>query len=93
MWTSMKRETRSGKILGPDQRIGAYAALQNITTGPAYQFFEEDRKGMIKKGMLADFVILDTNPLKLTDVDAMREVVVLETIKEGNTIYKKKTVE
>ena len=53
------------------------------------RFFEEDRKGMIKKGMLADFVILDTNPLKLTDVDAMREVVVLETIKEGNTNYKK----
>ena len=90
MWTSMKRETRSGKILGPEQRISAYAALQNITTGPAYQFFEEDRKGMIKKGMLADFVILDTNPLKLADVDAMREVVVLETIKEGNTIYKKR---
>ena len=93
MWTSMKRETRSGKILGADQRIGAYAALQNITTGPAYQFFEEDRKGMIKNGMLADFVILDTNPLKLNDVDAIREVVVLETIKEGNTIYKKRAVE
>ncbi|BCG65240.1 MAG: hypothetical protein methR_P3065 [Methyloprofundus sp.] len=93
MWTSMKRETRSGKILGPDQRIDAYTALQNITTGPAYQFFEEDRKGMIKKGMLADFVILDKNPLKVSDVNAIREITILETIKEGNTIYQKKTVE
>lgn len=93
MWTSMKRETRSGKILGPDQRIDAYAALQNITTGPAYQFFEEDRKGMIKKGMLADFVILDNNPLKTSDVDAVREITVLETIKEGNTVYKKETID
>ncbi|MCK5777021.1 MAG: amidohydrolase family protein, partial [Bacteroidales bacterium] len=93
MWTSMKRETRSGKILGPDQRIDAYAALQQITTGPAYQFFEENRKGMIKKGMLADFVILDKNPLKLQDVDAMREITVLETIKEGTTVFKKKIVD
>lgn len=93
MWTSMKRETRSGKILGPDQRIDAYAALQNITTGPAYQFFEEDRKGMIKKGMLADFVILDKNPLKVSDVNAIREITILETIKEGNTIYKKETID
>ena len=93
MWTSMKRETRSGKILGPDQRIDAYAALQQITTGPAYQFFEENRKGMIKKGMLADFVILDKNPLKLQDVDAMREIIVLETIKEGSTVFKKKLVD
>ena len=87
MWSSMKRETRSGKILGGDQRIDAYAALQNITTGPAYQFFEENRKGMIKEGLLADFVILDMNPLKLKDVDNVRQVAVLETIKEGDTIY------
>lgn len=90
MWTSMKRETRSGKILGSDQRIDAYVALQNITTGPAYQFFEEDRKGMIKKGLLADFVILDKNPLKVSDVDEIREITVMETIKEGNSIYQKK---
>ena len=89
MWTSMKRETRSGEILGAEQRIDAYAALQNITTGPAYQFFEEDRKGMIKEGMLADFVILDINPLNVQDVDAIREILILETIKEGSTIYTK----
>jgi len=89
MWTSMKREARSGKILGGDQTIDAYAALQTLTTGPAYQFFEESRKGMIKEGMLADFVILDKNPLKISDVDAIREVTVMETIKEGRTIYKK----
>ena len=85
----MKRETRSGKILGADQVIDAYAALQQITTGAAYQFFEEDRKGMIKKGMLADFVILDKNPLKLSNVDEVKDVKVLETIKEGTTVYKK----
>ena len=85
----MKRETRSGNILVGDQVIDAYAALQQITTRPAYQFYEENRKGMIKKGMLADFVILDTNPLKIENVDAIKDITVLETIKEGKTVYKK----
>ena len=89
MWTSMKRETRSGKILGVDQVIDAYAALQSLTTGPAYQFFEEDRKGRIKKGLLADFVILDTNPLKIDNVDAIKDIKVIETIKEGKSVFKK----
>ncbi|PHS62099.1 MAG: amidohydrolase [Flavobacterium sp.] len=89
MWTSMKRETRSGKILGGDQVIDAYAALQSLTTGPAYQFFEENRKGSIKKGLLADFVILDTNPLKVKDVDAIKDIKVVETIKEGKSVFKK----
>ncbi|MFK5878692.1 MAG: amidohydrolase [Flavobacteriaceae bacterium] len=89
MWTSMKRETRAGKILGGDQVIDAYAALQAITTGPAFQFFEENRKGKIKKGLLADFVILDTNPLKVEDIDSIKNVKILETIKEGKTVFKK----
>ena len=89
MWTSMKRETRSGKILGGDQVIDAYAALQQITTGPAYQFYEENRKGKIKKGLLADFVILDKNPLKLSNVDDVKDIKVMETIKEGKTVYTK----
>ena len=39
--------------------------------------------------MLADFVILDKNPLKLSNVDDIKDVKVIETIKEGNTVYKK----
>jgi predicted amidohydrolase YtcJ len=89
MWTAMKRETRSGKILGGDQRIDAYTALQQLTTGPAYQFFEEDRKGKIKEGLLADFVILNKNPLKLNNVDEIKTVQVLKTIKEGVTVYRR----
>ena len=89
MWTSMKRETRAGKILGADQVIDAYTALQSLTTGPAYQFFEENRKGKIKKDMLADFVILDKNPLRINNVDDIKNIKVLETIKEGKTVYKK----
>ena len=88
MWSSMARETRSGVILGAEQRIDAYSALQSLTTGPAYQFFEEDRKGMIKEGLLADFVIVENNPLKQS-VDDIKNNKVLATIKEGKTVYRR----
>lgn len=91
MWSAMARETRSGKILGAEQRVDAYTALQALTTGPAYQFFEENRKGMIKKGLLADFVILENNPLKQT-VSTIKNNKVITTIKEGNVVYQAKTL-
>ena len=88
LWTSMTRETRSGVALDQNERLSAYEALQALTTGGAYQVFEENRKGMLKEGLLADFVILDKDPLK-TEVDEIRNITVLETIKEGESIYKK----
>ncbi len=88
IWSAMARESRSGQIIGPDQRIDAYTALQALTTGPAYQVFEENRKGRIKEGLLADFVVIRNNPLKqkLTEI---KDNEVLATVKEGKVIYKK----
>lgn len=87
LWTAMARTTRSGTTLGPDQRVDAYTALQALTTGPAFQIFEEDRKGRIAPGLLADFVILTADPLEV-DLDRVRDLRVLETIKEGVTIHR-----
>ncbi len=88
IWSAISRTSRSGVVIGPDERIDAYTALQGLTTGPAYQVFEEDHKGKIKEGMMANFVILDKNPLK-TDIDEIKNIQILETIKEGQTIYSK----
>lgn len=90
LWTSMTRETRSGVQLDQNERLNAYEGLQALTTGGAYQVFEENRKGMIKEGLLADFVILDQNPLKI-ETDLIKDIRVLETIKEGESIYKENT--
>jgi len=87
MWTAMARESRSGEIIGLDQKVDAYTALQGLTTGPAWQLFEENRKGMIKEGLLADFVILSGDPIT-AGVENIRDLEVLETIKEGKTIYR-----
>jgi hypothetical protein len=90
LWTSMARVSPTGIVSGADERIDAYAALQALTTGPAWQIFEEDRKGRIKGGLLADFVILDKNPLT-TPVDAIKAIKVLETIKEGRSVWQQPT--
>lgn len=84
LWTAMARVSPTGVVSGPDERVGAYEALQALTTGPAWQIFEEDRKGRIKAGLLADFVILDRNPLT-TPVTDIKAIKVLETIKDGRS--------
>lgn len=84
----VNRTSRSGQVIGPDERISPYDALKSITSWAAYQCFEEDLKGELSVGKLADFVILDKNPLKVQH-DAIKDISVLETIKEGKLIYKK----
>ena len=86
LWTSMARTTRSGYVLGPDQRIDAWRGLQALTINPAWEYREETRRGSIAPGKLADFAIVSDDPLR-TSVDKIRDIQVVETIKEGKTIY------
>ncbi len=85
---TVNRATRSGYILGPDQRATIMEALYAITQGAAYQYFEEDRKGSITPGKRADLVILEQNPLQI-DPGMLAEIAVVETIAGGKTVYSK----
>jgi hypothetical protein len=85
---TVERKSRSGKVIGADEKLTPYEALKGITEWSAYQHFEEDTKGTIEEGKLADLVILDKNPLKAAEAD-IKDIVVLETIKEGTSVYKK----
>lgn len=89
LWTSVNRISRNGKIIGKNQRITPYQGLQALTIHAAYQYFEEDTKGSLKKGKLADLVILDKNPLKVNRAQ-IKSISVVETIKNGKRIYVKK---
>ena len=84
--TQVNRLTGTGKVLGPDQRVPAMDAVKSITINAAYQYFEEDSKGSLEPGKLADLVILDQNPLTI-DPLKIKDIKVIETIKEGTTIY------
>jgi predicted amidohydrolase YtcJ len=88
---TVTRRTRSGDILGPDQRVDVMTALKAMTIWPAWQHFEENDKGYIASGKLADFVILSDNPMTVAP-DRLAEVLVRVTIKEGKVIYDADTV-
>jgi predicted amidohydrolase YtcJ len=85
---SVERKSRSGQLIGANEKLTPYEALKAITIWSAYQHFEEHTKGTLEEGKLADMVILDKNPLKVSE-DEIKEIIVLETIKEGVSVYKK----
>ncbi len=86
MWAGVNRVTRSGHVLGPDQRVTPLRALRAVTIDAAYQYREDDRKGSIEAGKLADLVILSDNPLTV-DPKTIKDIEILETIKRGETVY------
>ncbi|HEX5638961.1 MAG TPA: amidohydrolase family protein, partial [Burkholderiaceae bacterium] len=86
MWATVNRTSRSGKVMGADERLTPLEALKSITIWGAYQHFEEATKGSIEVGKLADLVILDKNPLTV-DPSTINQIVVLETIKDGKAVY------
>ena len=85
---SVERKSRSGQKIGPEERLTPYEAMQAITIWSAYQHFEEDFKGTLEVGKLADLVILDKNPVKVNP-EEIKSIQVLETIKEGESVFKK----
>ena len=86
IWCAVNRITRDGVHLGPEERVPVLAALKAVTINAAYQYGEEDRIGSIEAGKAADFVILDQDPLCTEDTE-LRNICVLDTIKNGNTVY------
>ena len=87
---TVNRQTRSGYILGPEQRATVMEALYAITQGAAYQYFEEDEKGSITSGKRADLVILETNPLAV-DPAQLADVKISETFARGVSVYRGET--
>jgi len=87
LWTSVNRVSRSGRIIGEDQRISPYEGLRALTIHGAHEYFEEETKGTLEPGKLADLVVLDQDPLKV-DPTALRDIRVLETVKRGRTVYR-----
>jgi predicted amidohydrolase YtcJ len=85
---TVTRKTRSGYVLGPNQRVSVPICFKAMTLWSAYQHFEEDGKRSIEVGKMADFVLLSDNPLTI-DPDKLAGIKVEETIKEGVTVYER----
>ena len=85
IWSAVTRFSRSGVVIGPDQRLTPTEALRALTIDAAYQHFEDEQKGSLEVGKLADMAVLSENPLRVAP-DAIREIEVLATLKEGMPI-------
>ncbi len=89
VWATVNRTSRSGDVIGAKERVTPYEAMKMITIWGAEQFGEADSKGSITVGKLADLVVLSDNPLTM-DPAKINQVIVLETYKEGQSVWKRK---
>jgi predicted amidohydrolase YtcJ len=83
---TVTRRSRSGDIIGPAQRVDVITALKAMTIWPAWHKHEDGSKGSIEVGKLADLVILSADPTAV-DPETLDQIKVLETIKEGLTVF------
>ncbi len=88
MHSAITRRSRSGVVLGEAERVDIATAIRSMTIDAAWQIFEEDTKGSIAPGKLADLVILDRNPLEV-GTEELLDLQVVETYKEGKSVWRR----
>lgn len=86
IWASVNRLTSSGQVLGAEQCISVLDALRAHTINPAWQNFEEQRKGSLEVGKYADITVLETNPLRC-DPKTIKDIRVLATYVGGKQVF------
>ena len=86
IWCAVNRITRSGRVIGEENRSEVYDALIAATNGGAYSYFEEDTKGILKAGATPDLIILDNDPTTIEPMK-IKDIKDLKTIKAGKTVY------
>ena len=86
MHCAVNRLTRNGRVLGPEERIHPLEALKAYSVYAAACSFEEDLKGSIEKGKLADFVVLSESPMRVRP-ESIKDIRVLKTVVGGRTVY------
>jgi predicted amidohydrolase YtcJ len=86
MWMTITRKTAAGEVLGPDQRITREEALRMWTVHGAWLTFEENEKGTIEAGKLADFTVIDRDYLRIPE-DEIRNIEALLTVVGGKRMF------
>lgn len=80
-----------GKVWGPNQRITVDQALQVCTVNAAHASFEENLKGSITEGKLADFVVLGEDP-HTAEVASIKDIPVIRTVVGGRTVHAREEI-
>jgi hypothetical protein len=95
LYAAVTRQTLTGEPAGgwfPDERLSIEDAIEAATRAPAWASFEEDRKGTIAPGLLADLAVFDTNLVEVGRADPARllEAGVLYTIVGGRVVHERR---
>ena len=88
VWCAVNRLSKTGAVVGEGERISTLEAMKALTVNAAYQYFEEESKGTLEEGKLADLMILDRDPLETPPME-LKDIQTLATIKEGSLLWKK----
>jgi predicted amidohydrolase YtcJ len=86
MQAALLREGFSGRVVGPNERIGREDAIRAYTINGAFQDHKEKIKGSIEAGKVADFVILDKD-IMTHDPHQIMTITVVGTIVNGKVVY------
>lgn len=88
IYAAVTRQGMSGRVFGADEKLTRLEALRGYTTLAAYLTFEEDRKGTLEPGKLADMIVLSANPMTVP-AQQLLDIEVLQTYLNGNLVYEK----
>lgn len=87
LWTGITRKGWDDRVYGIEEAVGREQALRLHTLEPAYQTFDEDERGSIELGKLADFTVVGEDYFEI-DVDRIRFLPIIRTIVGGRDIYR-----
>jgi predicted amidohydrolase YtcJ len=90
IWCAVNRRTRGGALLGPEQAITVEQALRGYTIDAAYLAGEEEQKGSLEPGKLADLAVLSADPTSV-EPDLIRELSVEATVVGGTVAWQRET--
>jgi predicted amidohydrolase YtcJ len=86
IWAAVARKTERGPVLNPEEKLSREEAIRLYTIHNAYLHHEEARKGSLEPGKLADFILVDRDPLSCP-VDALPDTQVLGTFVAGRQVF------
>jgi hypothetical protein len=75
-----------GDVLNPDEAVSMLDAIRTYTYNGAYSVFEEERKGSLEEGKLADIAVLSEDILSVPE-DRIRELTAVMTMVDGKIVY------
>ncbi|MQY08794.1 amidohydrolase [Actinomadura macrotermitis] len=86
LWSAVNRTTRSGRVLGPAERVTPARALRALTIDAAWQHFHDHDRGSLEPGKLADLTVLSADP-RTVPPQRIKDVQVLRTVVGGTTVH------